>query len=171
MLHQRPSCNCFGCEQITVVADSLRRRCQLVCKHSKTNHRGVVNLVLCIILQTWNRDCSSSKYKCALLKKSAHFNLQLLVWREAFSVSGLRNHSSQWPKQLQGGFCCRTLYLFVTNFSYQLPATSCNHLPTSCPSLSYILLKVRPLFCYNTIFNPTVRLWPHPVTRETIVKR
>lgn len=43
-------------------------------------------------------------------------------------------------------------------FSYQLPATSCNHLPTSCPSLSYSLLKVRPLFCYNTIFNPTVRL-------------
>lgn len=36
MLPQKPNCDCFGWQQIGVVAKSLHRRHQLVCYHSQT---------------------------------------------------------------------------------------------------------------------------------------
>lgn len=36
MLPQKPNCDCFGWQQIGVVAKSLHRRHQLLCYHSQT---------------------------------------------------------------------------------------------------------------------------------------
>lgn len=58
MLHQKPSCDCFGWDQSVTVILSLHGRWQLVCEHCLTYHRGALFTVLLPLSKSLVSVCS-----------------------------------------------------------------------------------------------------------------